>query len=58
MPAFPSDGILEQSLGARKGVGIGVSYPGLPCRLHRLAESIGIGIGINPWDRFLGSLKV
>jgi hypothetical protein len=41
--------ILEQSMGARNLVGIGLSYP--PARLHRLAESI-------PWNRFLGSLKV
>jgi hypothetical protein len=32
------DGILEQSMGARNRVGIGLSY--WPARLHRLAESI------------------
>jgi hypothetical protein len=42
-------GILEQSMGARNRVGIGLSHR--PARLHRLAESI-------PWNRFLGSLKV
>ncbi len=31
-------GILEQSMGARSRVGIGLSYQ--PARLHRLAESI------------------
>ncbi len=41
--------ILEQSMGARNRVGIGLSY--WPARLHRLAESV-------PWNRFLGSLKV
>jgi hypothetical protein len=44
-----SVGILEQSVGARNRVGIGLSY--LTARLHRLAELI-------PWNRFLGSLKV
>jgi hypothetical protein len=39
-------GILEQSMGARNRVGIGLSYR--PARLHRLAEFI-------PWNRFLGS---
>jgi hypothetical protein len=33
-----SAGILEQSMGARNRVGIGLSYR--PARLHRLAESI------------------
>jgi hypothetical protein len=36
-------GILEQSMGARNRVGIGLSY--WPARLHRLEESI-------PWNRF------
>jgi hypothetical protein len=44
-----SAGILEQPMGARNLVGIGLSYR--PDRLHiRLAESI-------PWNRVLGSLK-
>jgi hypothetical protein len=43
------DGILEQSMGARNRVGIGLSYR--PARLHRLAGSI-------PSNRFLGSIKV
>ncbi len=42
-------GILEQSMGARNRVGIGLSYR--PARLQRLAGSIH-------WNRFLGSLKV
>ncbi len=42
-------GILEQSVGNRYRVGIGLPYR--PARLHRLAESI-------PRNRFLGSLKV
>jgi hypothetical protein len=42
-------GILEQSMGARNRVGIGLSYR--PARLHRLAELI-------PWNRFLKSLKI
>ncbi len=37
-PAIKSAGILEQSMGARNLVGIGLSYR--PSRLHRLAESI------------------
>jgi hypothetical protein len=41
--------ILEQSMGARNRVGIGLSYR--PARLQRLAELI-------PWNGFLGSLKV
>ena len=41
--------ILEQSMGARNRVGIGLSYR--PARLHRLAEFI-------PRSQFLGSLKV
>jgi hypothetical protein len=44
-----NSGILEQSMGARNRVGIGLSY--CPARLHRLAESI-------PGNRYLGSLKV
>jgi hypothetical protein len=44
----PSAGILEQYMGARNRVGIGLSYR--PARLHWLAESIS-------WNRFLGSLK-
>jgi hypothetical protein len=40
---------LEQSMGFRNRVGIGLSYR--PARLHRLAELI-------PWKRFFGSLKV
>jgi hypothetical protein len=42
-------GIIEQSMGARNGVGIGLSNR--PARLHSLAKSI-------PWNRFLGSLQV
>jgi hypothetical protein len=42
-------GILEQSMGARNWVGIGLSYRA--ARLHRLAEWV-------PWNRFLSSLKV
>ncbi len=45
---FPSDGILEQSMGASNRVGIGLSYR--TARLHRLAKLI-------PWNRFLGSLN-
>ncbi len=41
-----SGGILEQSLGDRNQVGIGLLYR--PARLHRLAESI-------PLNPFLGS---
>jgi hypothetical protein len=48
-PFLHSAGILEQSMGARNRVGIGLSYR--PAVLHRLAESI-------PWNRFLGFLKV
>jgi hypothetical protein len=44
-----SAGILEQSMGARNRVGIGLSH--WPARLHRQAESISR-------NRFLGSLKV
>jgi hypothetical protein len=45
-----SAGILEQSIGTRNRVVIGLSYR--PARLHRLVESI-------PWDRFLNqSLKL
>jgi hypothetical protein len=44
-----SAGILEQSMGVRNRVGIGLSYR--PDRQHRLAESI-------PWNRFLGYLIV
>jgi hypothetical protein len=47
--ARSSAGILEQSVGARNRVEIGLSYRS--DRLHRLAES-------NPWNRFLVSLKV
>jgi hypothetical protein len=42
-------GILEQSMGIRNRVGVGLSY--LPASLHRLAES-------SPWNRFLGSIKL
>jgi len=42
-------GILEQSMGARNQVGIGLLYR--PARLPRMAELI-------LWNRFLGSLKV
>jgi hypothetical protein len=35
-------GILDQSMGAKNRVGIGVSYR--PAKLHRLAESIPSGI--------------
>jgi hypothetical protein len=45
----PCTGILEQSMGARNRVGIGLSYR--PARLHRLAELI-------PSTQFLGVLKV
>ncbi len=62
--------ILEQSMGARNRVGIGLSYR--PARLHRLEESILLwllkftkfGFRLHrladwiPWNRFLGSLKV
>ncbi len=41
-------GILEQSVGTRYRVGIGLPY--LPARLHRLAESI-------PLNRFQGRFK-
>jgi hypothetical protein len=43
-----SAGILEQSMGARNQVGIGLSYQ--PARLHKLAKSIS-------WNQFLGSFK-
>jgi hypothetical protein len=39
----------KHSMGAKKRVGIGLSYR--PTMLHRLAELL-------PWNRFLGSLKV
>jgi hypothetical protein len=42
-------GIFQQSIGARKRVGIGLSYR--PVRLHRLAEFV-------PWNRFLGSINI
>jgi hypothetical protein len=45
----PSLNYFKQSMGARSGVGIGLSYR--PARLHMLAELI-------PKDLFLGSLKV
>jgi hypothetical protein len=49
--AFPCAGILEQSMGARNRVIIGLLYRAYrPAWLHRLAESI-------PWNRFLSSLK-
>jgi hypothetical protein len=38
LPYEHSAGILEQSMGARNRVGIGLSH--WPARLHRLAESI------------------
>ena len=44
-----SAGIVNQSVGARNRVGIGLSYR--PARPHRLAELI-------PLNRFLGSLNV
>ncbi len=44
-----SSGILEQSMGARNRVGIGLPYR--PARLHRLAQSI-------PCNRFLVFLQV
>jgi hypothetical protein len=44
MPRYRA-GIFNQSMGARKVVGIG------PARLHSLSELV-------PWNRFLGSLKV
>jgi hypothetical protein len=40
------DGILEQSMGSRNRVGIGLSYR--PAKLHRLAESIPF-FGIDSW---------
>ncbi len=46
---LPSAGIFKQSMGAKKRVGIGLSYR--PARLHSLAKLV-------PWNRFLGSLKV
>jgi hypothetical protein len=46
---FNSAGILEQSMGARNLLGIGLSY--WPTRLHWLAVWI-------PWNRFPGFLKV
>jgi hypothetical protein len=42
-------GILEQSMGARNRLGIGLSY--WPARLHRLVELIH-------WNQFLGSLSL
>jgi hypothetical protein len=47
-------GILEQSMGARNRVGIGLSYRS--ARLHRLAERLHRLAEIE--NRFLGSLKV
>jgi hypothetical protein len=44
-----SAGIFKQSMGARNRLGIMLSDR--PARLHMLAE-------LNPWNRFLGSLKV
>jgi hypothetical protein len=44
-----SAGIIEQSMGAKNRVGIGLSYQ--PVRLHRLEVLI-------IWNRFLCSLKV
>ncbi len=41
-----SAGIVEQSMGARNWVGIGLPFR--PTKLHRLADSI-------PWNRFMGS---
>ncbi len=41
--------IFKQSMGARKRLGIGLSYR--PTRLHSLVELV-------PWNRFMGSLKV
>ncbi len=54
IPSLICAGILEQSVGARNRVGIGLSYR--PARLHKAGgidslESI-------PWNQFLGSLKV
>jgi hypothetical protein len=50
LSVLPCAGILEQSMGARNRVGIGLSYR--PARLHRLAEMI-------PWiPRLLKSLKI
>ncbi len=43
-----SAGNVQQSLGARNRVGIGLYWP---ARLHSLAELV-------PWNQFLGSLKV
>jgi hypothetical protein len=44
-----SAGNLEQFMGVKNQIGIGLSYR--PARLHRLTESI-------PWNRFLGYLNV
>jgi hypothetical protein len=44
-----SAGILEQSMGARNRVGIGLPYR--PARLHRLAE-------LTSWSQCLDSLKI
>ncbi len=46
---LPRGSAVEQSMGAIKRIGIGLSYR--PARLLRLAESL-------PWNQFLGSLKV
>ncbi len=48
-PMLKSAGILEQYMGARNRVGIGLMNR--RARLYRLAESIS-------WNLFLGSLKV
>ncbi len=45
-----SDWILEQSMGVRNRVGLGLSYRPTTARLHCLTESF-------PWNRFLGSLE-
>jgi hypothetical protein len=44
-------GIFNQSMGARKGVGMGMSYRPASTRLHSLSELVS-------WNRFLGSLIV
>jgi hypothetical protein len=48
-PASSSAVILEQSMGARNRVGIGLSYR--PARLHRLAEFIH-------WNQFRGPINI
>ncbi len=49
VPIRTRAGVLEQSMGARIRIGIGLSHR--PARLHSISESM-------PWNKFLGSLKV